>query len=70
MTNVNASVYELNKGEDSTISFTPDKLKSLKSSYNTALKNGKDKFVFEGKELLVSYAKYLIEYLDIKFKAK
>ena len=40
----------------------------LKKSYKQAIKNNKDHFVFEGADILTSYAKYLIEYLSTKFK--
>lgn len=39
----------------------------LKEEYEKALALGKDIFVFDKQVLLVSYAKYLIEYLEIKF---
>jgi len=45
------------------LSFTKDKLKSLKESYNKATSEKKDTFIFEGSILLTSYAKYMIEYL-------
>lgn len=41
-----------------------DQLKSLKRKYNKAIKENKEIFIFQDKEVLVSYAKYLIEYLD------
>jgi hypothetical protein len=51
-----------------TINFTPQKLADLKVAYEKAKAAGKESFVFEGNELLVSYAKYLIEYLEGQFK--
>lgn len=36
----------------------------LKKEYAKAIKEGKDIFTFKGNELLVNYAKYLIEYLS------
>jgi hypothetical protein len=40
----------------------------LKKEYQTATKSSKDVFIFDGKVLLTSYAKYLIEYLTPMFK--
>lgn len=50
------------------ITFDEPKLKRLKESYQQAIKDKKDSFIFEGHELLTSYAKYMIEYLEDKFK--
>lgn len=49
------------------ILFTKNKLESLRNIYGTALKAGKtndDLILFEGHELLMGYAKYLILYLE------
>ena len=43
---------------------TPDRVELEKAYYN-ALANKKGIFIFEGKEYLVGYAKFLIEYLRI-----
>lgn len=48
--------------------FTSNKFKALKTAYETAIKEQADTFIFEGKEYLVTYAKYLIEYLETKLK--
>lgn len=45
-----------------------DSLKRLKKEYEKAVKDKKEVFVFEGHELLTSYAKYLIEYAETKLK--
>ena len=37
---------------------------SLVRAYNLAVKHGRDQFEFEGRVVLTSYAKYLIEYLN------
>lgn len=50
-----------------TINFTPDKLTKLRKQYLEAIQNGQESFLFEGHEMLVCYAKYLIEYLDMQF---
>jgi len=46
------------------ISFDKEKLKMLKKDYQSAVDNNAESFVFDGHELLVSYAKYMIEYLE------
>lgn len=38
------------------------KLKALRKAYETAVKNNEDCFLFEGRELVTMFAKYLIEY--------
>lgn len=52
------------------ITWTPTKLKALKKEYE---KFGPDDhlqvFKFEGHDILVGYAKYLIEYLEMRFDA-
>lgn len=40
----------------------------LKVKYNEAVKDSKESFVVYGQEILVAYAKYLIEYEDDKGK--
>jgi hypothetical protein len=48
--------------------FTPEKLKRFKEAYQIAADKCVDIFVFDGNEYLTSYAKYLVEYLENKFK--
>jgi hypothetical protein len=43
------------------------KLRELKRCHAKAVKDGKDSFTIGGNEFLVSYAKYLIEYLEGRF---
>jgi hypothetical protein len=50
-----------------TITFTPELLAKLKREYKKAISKNIDTFLFEGNELLVSYTKYLIEYLETVF---
>lgn len=38
--------------------------KALKKAYKKAVKLGQESFHFDSQEMLVSYAKYLIEYLE------
>lgn len=46
---------------------TKNDLKQLKRAYNSAIKAKEEKFNFKGQDVLVSYAKYLIEYLEGRF---
>jgi hypothetical protein len=39
----------------------------LKKEYKKAVSEGRKSFIFKGNEVLTSYAKYLIEYLEGKF---
>lgn len=41
-----------------------DELPQLKRAYNKAVKENKTEFTFKGNVLLVSYAKYVIEYFE------
>lgn len=49
------------------IEFDRPKYNRLQISYKQAVVDGKDVFLFEGHELVTSYAKYLLEYLKLKF---
>ena len=46
------------------LSFDRPRLERLKRAYQEALETGKDTFWFDEREILVTYAKYLIEYLE------
>lgn len=48
------------------INFNLEKLEKLKGEYQRALDTNEVFFIFEGQEILTSYAKYLIEYLEMK----
>lgn len=50
--------------------FTPEKLAELKKAYSKAKEKGQNSFVFDDVELLVDYAKYLIQYLEMQFEAQ
>lgn len=50
------------------ITFDKSLLKKLQSRFDLAIKNGEEIFIFEGKEMLTTFAKYLIEYLNEQFK--
>lgn len=51
-----------------TVNFDKEKLARFKIAYEIAVESNVDVFVFEGQEYLVSFAKYLIEYLTLKLK--
>lgn len=48
------------------LTISEDELKELKRKYETTPDEGT--FFFKGKEILKEYAKYIIEYLEEKFK--
>jgi hypothetical protein len=48
----------------SEIQFTVAKFLELIDAHHKAIEEGQEFFTFEGHEMLVSYAKYLIEYLE------
>lgn len=50
------------------MTFTKEKLSELKKQYNVVIENNLEVFIFDGSELLVSYAKYLIQYLETQLK--
>ena len=50
--------------QSNVVTFNKKKLKALKKAYQQCVDRKEDVFVFEGQELVVGYAKYLIEYLD------
>jgi hypothetical protein len=49
------------------INFTLEKVMELQAAYDRARTKGETQFVFEGHDLLTDYAKYLIEFLYMKF---
>ena len=54
-----------------TLTFTKNRLARLKDEYAKAKEVGLDEFTFDGYDLLIGYAYYLIEHLDNLFeKAK
>ena len=52
---------------ENTITFDRQSLGALKRAYGKAVKENKKQFVFQGKDILTDYAKYLIQYLDGRF---
>lgn len=48
--------------------FDKDRTKELREAYDTAVADDAEQFIFHGHALLVSYAKYLLQYLEGRFK--
>lgn len=44
-----------------------EKYEKLKKKYEESVEKNEDIFIFEGNEVLTSYAKYLLEFLESKF---
>lgn len=55
---------------DVSIMWTLPLLKLFKQAYTIATSSGAETFTFQESEFVVSYAKYLIEYLDQMFGSK
>lgn len=51
-----------------TLTFTKDRLARLKNQYAKAKEASLDEFSFDGYDLLIGYAYYLIEHLDNNFE--
>ncbi len=54
--------------KDVVMTINEDELADLKIMYNKAVEKKKSEFLFEEQEILVDYAKYLIEYLENEMK--
>ncbi len=50
------------------VSFDYEKFKKFKKTYKKAANIGCSNFTFDGDAYLVDYAKYMIEYLEARFK--
>lgn len=50
------------------ITWTAAKLKRFKNAYLAAVQYKLEEFEFDGDDYVVGYAKYLIEFLETKFK--
>lgn len=46
------------------VMFDLPKYRRLQRAHAKAVRQGKDAFVFEGREYLTDYAEYVLEYLD------
>jgi len=55
---------------DNNIIVSKENLTLLKVLYKNAINNGDGTLMFQGECLLVSYTKYLIEYIEDKLNAK
>ena len=51
---------------DNTITFDHETFGSFKKEYSKAVSNNQEIFIFQGRELLTAYAKYIIEYINSK----
>ena len=60
------SINDTLKDESQRITFTRETLDRFKEEYNAAVEDDCDIFVFEEKEWVTNFAKYLIEYLEDK----
>lgn len=47
--------------------WTKEDYLDLKRQYESAVSEGQEQFVFQGVELLTTFAKYLLEFLDKEF---
>jgi len=54
----------MSSGKRVQIVFNKEKKEQLRAAYNKAVSERKKVFMFEEQEVLVKYAKYLLEYLD------
>lgn len=61
-------MMENNTAEYNGVRFTPESLELFKQKFNEAKKENQHYFFFEDKEYFLGYAKYVVEYLDCKFK--
>lgn len=50
------------------LTMNPQQFKILKKKYNEAKEKNEKSFYFQDREILVSYASYLIEYLENEYK--
>jgi hypothetical protein len=58
------------KHRTNTISFTPESFARFKRDHAYARAEGFDAFTFEGHEVLVEYAKYMIAYIQMQIGEK
>jgi adenylyl- and sulfurtransferase ThiI len=60
--------HRAERAEMETINFDAAKAERFRKRYESAVRDGEEMFKFEGKDFLVGYAKYVLEYLEGKFK--
>jgi hypothetical protein len=58
------------KHRKNTINFTKESFERFKQDYAYAKAEGFDAFTFEGHEVLVNYAKYMIAYIEMRLGEK
>lgn len=51
------------------VNFDFQKREELRDVYDKAVREKKKSFMFQGNEILVSYAKYLLQYLDMTVRS-
>lgn len=49
---------------DNKITYTKESVERLRGRYREAVACGENEFVFDGKEYVTDYAKYMLEYLE------
>ncbi|MDD5515680.1 MAG: hypothetical protein PHX71_10115 [Synergistales bacterium] len=57
-----AATWEEDEGDETT---KPSTIADLRRRYNEAVERGEESFTIEGLEFLTSYAKYVLQYLDM-----
>ena len=50
--------------------WTKESYLELKRQYENAVSEGSEQFTFQGVELLTTFAKYLLEFLENRFESK
>lgn len=55
------------KQENNIMNFTEESFEDFCIEYELALETKKKSFIFQGRKVLVEYAKYMIEFLTLNF---
>lgn len=64
---VHREVQRMADDTDKQVSWTPENLKEFKTAWESANELELESFTWDGNEYLVTYGRYLIEYLDYVF---
>jgi hypothetical protein len=64
---VHREIQRMADDTETQVAWTAEKLKKLKAAWQKAHDAEKESFTFDGKEVLVTYGRYLIEYLEYLF---
>ena len=64
---VHREIQRMSNDTGKQVSWTPESLEKFKVAWNDADDAEKESFTFDGNEYLVSYGRYLIEYLEYVF---